>query len=83
MDKYIDVLLVEDSDGTPYVVTAPRCTADEGYAVAFNGTMGTVKCKALMSPNEEEYTILSAMIPTYEADAVYIPRYVKENSDAP
>ena len=82
MSKYIDVLLVEDPDGTPHVITAPGCTAEKGYAVAFNGTMGTVIHKAYMNPEKEEYAILAAMVPIYEADAVYIPRYEKENGDA-
>ena len=82
MSKYIDVLLVEDLDGTPHVVTAPGCTAEKVDAVAFNGTMGTVIHKAYMNPEKEEYAILAAMVPIYEADAVYILRYEKENGDA-
>ena len=83
MSKYVDVLLVEETDGTPHVVTAPGCTANEGNVVAFNGTMATVVRRAYMDTSEDAYAILSAMIPTYEADAVYISRYEKESKNAP
>ena len=82
MSKYVDVLLVEESDGTPHVVSAPGCTADLGHAVAFNGTMGTVARKAYMDTESEEYAILSAMIPVHPADATYSPRYERESGDA-
>ena len=83
MSKYADVLLVEETDGTPHVVTAPGCTANEGNVVAFDGTMGTVVRRAYMDTGEEAYAILSKMIPIHEADAVYISRYEKENKNAP
>ena len=83
MSKYIDVLLVEEADGTPHVVTAPGCTANDGNVVAFSGTLGTVMRRAYMDTEEEAYAILSAMVPIHEAGAVYVSRYEKENKNAP
>lgn len=82
MSKYMDVLLVEDPDGKPYVVTAPGCTAEVSNVVAFDGTMGTVVQRAYMDVESEEYIILSSVTPIHEADVVYFVRYEKEKKDA-
>lgn len=79
MFKYIGVLLVEDSDGKPYVVTAPAYKADVGQIATFDGHVGKVVKYANMDPEKEEFAILSAMLPIHEADGLYDPRYVKED----
>ena len=82
MYRYIGVLLVEELDGTPFVVKAPPYKADVGQIVTFGDHTGKVVKCATMNPESEEYAILSAVIQIQEADALYAPRYVKEEENA-
>lgn len=82
MFRYIGILLVEELDCTPYVVKAPAYTAEVGQIVTFGDHTGKVVQCATMDPDSEEYAIMSAVIQIHEADALYAPRYVKEEENA-
>lgn len=79
MYKYIDLLLVEDSDGIPYVVIAPPYKSHEGQLAVFDGHVGKVVKRDTVNSEDDTYAILSAMLPIHEADGLYDPRYVKED----
>ena len=82
MYRFIGVLLVEDSDGKPHVVTAPAYKAAVGQLATFDGNIGKVVKCATVDPDSEEYAIMSAMIPMHEADGLYYLRYEKGDEDA-
>ena len=82
MYKYTGVLLVEDSDGIPHVVTAPPYKASEGQLAVWDGNVGKVVKCATMKMDSEEYAILTAMLPVQEADGLYDPRYLKDEENA-
>lgn len=76
---YIDFLLVEKLDDSQVFVTIESCKAVVGGIVEFdNGELGHVKMKAWGGEADSEvFKLISALIPTYEAEAYYSQRWKK------
>lgn len=83
MEKYIDLLLVEDDEKNQHLVTAPSYKADVGAIVRFmGGAIGTVVKCVWMNPADEVYDLISAMFPIFEAETIYLHKWQKEETDA-
>ena len=81
---FISVLLVEEADGTPSVVTAPAHRVTAGDIVTFGNRTAKVVKVATVDPKDEVCAILSAIISVHEADCLYAPSYITEaEKDAP
>ena len=83
MAKYIDMLLVQDEEKSLHLVSAPSYKAEEGCIVRFmGGATGVVIKKAWMDPGGDVYSLISAVFPVFEAEAIYSPQWQKEETDA-
>ena len=80
---FISVLLVEEADGTPAVVTAPAHLAAIGDIVTFGDHTAKVVNGATVDPDDEICAILKALVPVHTADCLFSPVYTKGEDDAP
>lgn len=80
-NKYIDLLLVENTDGGMALVVADALQADIGMLVEFDkGKVGRIVRKAWGGEREGEvHNLVSALVSVYEAEAVYFRSWQKED----
>ena len=78
--KCIEFLLVEKPDGSAVLVIAEPFTAEVGNLVAFDGgKTGKVAMKEWVGERDcGIQKLISSLIPTYEAEAVYRVLWEKE-----
>lgn len=82
MAKYINLLLVEDEAGTPFVIAAPAHLGSVGDLVSFcGGNLGTVVQAAFTDEESEAYTVFAAVTPIHDAEAIYRVKWKRETED--
>ena len=83
-NKHIDLLVVEDEEKNPYLVLAPACEAGVGCIVRFmDGATGMVVKKAFTATDSEMLDLIACMLPIFEAEAIFLPGWRKEDVDVP
>lgn len=82
MAKYINLLLVEDESGTPFVVAAPAHLGSVGDLVSFcKGSIGTIIQTAFTDEESEGYAVFAAVTPIHDAEVIYRISWKKELED--